>query len=151
MRIIVPIYIHRQLVSFTTRDVTGQANIPWVHGSPAHVTLSPKDCLYNIDTVQDTVIILEGASDVWRIGDGTVGTFGHKYTKKQIHLLQKVRRAFVLFDSEEEAQADAERLAYDLSSFVPDVHVYELDQGDPGDLSEDDVKAIRTEIFGRKF
>ena len=151
MRIITPIYMQRQLLSFTTRDVTGLAKIPWVHGAPHRVILSPKNCLYNIDTVTDTAIVVEGASDVWRIGDGAVATFGHKYTKKQVYLLRNFRRVFVLFDTEEEAQRDARRLAYDLSSFVPDVHVFELDSGDPGDLSEDDVKAIRTEIFGRKF
>ena len=151
MRIIVPIYQRNQLVSFTTRDVTGGAKIPWVHGAPDKVILSPKDCLYNLDTVRSTVIVVEGTSDVWRLGDGVVATFGHKYTRKQIYLLRNVRRAFVLFDTEAEAQADANRLAYDLSSIIPDVHVFELGSGDPGDLPPEDVEAIRSEIFGRKF
>jgi hypothetical protein len=122
-----------------------------VHGAPDRVVLSPKDCLYNIDTVGDTALVVEGASDVWRLGDGAVGTFGHKFTKTQVYLLRNCRRVFVLFDTEVEAQEDARRLAYDLSGIVPDVHVFELDKGDPGDLSEDDVKALRSEIFGRKF
>lgn len=150
-RIIVPIYMRRQIVSFTTRDVTDQAHIPWVHGKPDHVIFSPKECLYNIDTVEDTALVVEGASDVWRIGDGTVATFGDKYTPEQVRLLRNVKRAFVLFDTEDEAQENASKLAYDLSVFVPEVHIYELDEGDPGNLSEDDVKEIRTEIFGRIF
>jgi DNA primase len=151
MRIVVPIYMSRRLVSFTTRDVTGKAHIPWVHGKPDHVILSPKECLYNIDTVTDTALVVEGASDVWRIGDGAVATFGDKYTVEQVRLLQKVKRAFILFDTESNAQENASKLAYDLSSFVSDVHIYQLDQGDPGDLSDKDVLEIRTEIFGRKY
>jgi len=151
MRIVVPITMHRRLVSFTTRDVTGKAHIPWVHGKPDHVILSPKECLYNIDSVTDTALVVEGASDVWRLGDGTVATFGDKYTVEQVRLLQKVKRAFILFDTESNAQENASKLAYDLSGFVSDVHIYQLDQGDPGELLEDDVKAIRTEIFGRKY
>jgi len=151
MRIIVPIYMHRQLVSFTTRDVTGRAHIPWLHGKPEHIVLTPKECLYNLDSVEDTVLVLEGASDVWRIGDGAVATFGDKYTTEQVRLLRNVKRAFVLFDTEEAAQENASRLAYDLSAFVSDVHIYELSEGDPGELSEDDVKAIRIEIFGRNY
>ena len=151
MRIIVPIYMRRQLVSFTTRDVTGKARIPWVHGRPDHTILSPKAVLYNIDSVQDTVLIVEGASDVWRIGNGTVATFGDKYTVEQVRLLQNVKRAFILFDTENSAQENASRLAYDLSAFVSDTNIYELDQGDPGELSDDDVNSIRIEIFGRKY
>ena len=151
MRIIVPIYMNRQLVSFTTRDVTGRAHIPWLHGKPEHVILSPKECLYNLDSVEDTVLVLEGASDVWRMGDGAVATFGDKYTTEQVRLLRNVKRAFVLFDTEEAAQENASKLAYDLSAFVSDVHIYELDQGDPGELTDDDVKSIRIEIFGKQY
>jgi len=151
MRIIVPIYMHRRLVSFTTRDITGRAHIPWLHGKPEHVILSPKECLYNIDSVDDTALVLEGASDVWRMGDGAVATFGDKYTPEQVRLLRNVKRAFVLFDTEEAAQENASKLAYDLSAFVSDVHIYELDQGDPGELTDDDVKSIRIEIFGRNY
>ena len=151
MRVIVPIYMHRRLVSFTTRDITGRAHIPWLHGKPEHVILSPKECLYNIDSVDDTALVLEGASDVWRMGDGAVATFGDKYTPEQVRLLRNVKRAFVLFDTEEAAQENASKLAYDLSAFVSDVHIYELDQGDPGELTDDDVKSIRIEIFGRNY
>ena len=151
MRIVVPIIMNRQFVSFTTRDLTGRAHIPWLHGKPDHTIMSPKECLYNIDSVEDTVLVLEGASDVWRIGDGAVATFGDKYTTEQVRLLRNVKRAFVLFDTEEAAQENASRLAYDLSAFVSDVNLYELDSGDPGDLTDDDVKSIRIEIFGRNY
>jgi len=151
MRIVVPIYQQRRLVSFTTRDVTGRQRIPWLHGKPEHVIATAKSCLYNIDTVQETAIIVEGVTDVWRLGDGVIGTFGDKWTERHVYLCRNLKRGFVLFDSEPEAQENAERLAYNMSSFVPEIHIYELEEGDPGDLSQDDVLAIRSEIFGRKF
>jgi DNA primase len=150
MRMVVPIYMDHKAISFTTRDVTGKAHIPWLHGKPEHVVISPKECLYNIDTVRDIALVVEGVTDVWRLGDGAVATFGDKYTKRQVYMLRGARRVIVMYDAEEEAQANASKLAYDLSPFVSDVHQFELDHGDPGDLSESDVQSIRAEIFGRK-
>lgn len=151
MRIVVPIYMRKRLVSFTTRDVTGISPVPWIHGKPEEVIYNPKDCLYNYDSVEDTALVVEGVTDVWNMGDGAVGTFGDKYTKKQVYLLSNFKRVIILFDQEPEAQQNAEKLAYDVSTTVSDVHIYQLEKGDPGELSKDDVSAIRLEIFGRKY
>jgi len=151
LRLIIPFYERKRLVTFTTRDVTGKARIPYIHCSKFKSILHPKDTLYNIDTVQDTALVLEGVTDVWRMGDGAVATMGDKFTAKQVVLLKNLKRCFILYDTEDEAQENAERLAYNLSVTVPDVHVLGLEEGDPADISPEDAKSIRKEIFGRVY
>jgi hypothetical protein len=101
--------------------------------------------------VEDTALVLEGVTDVWRMGDGAVATMGDKWTSKQLHLLKNLKRCFILFDAEEEAQENADKLGHNLSITVPDVHVLGLEYGDPADISPDDAKSIRKEIFGRVY
>ena len=151
LRLIIPFYERKRLVTFTTRDVTGKARIPYIHCAKLKSILHPKDTLYNIDTVEDTALVLEGVTDVWRMGDGAVATMGDKWTAKQLTLLKNLKRCFILYDTEDEAQENAERLAYNLSITVPDVHVLGLEEGDPADISPDDAKSIRKEIFGRVY
>ncbi|KXH69796.1 MAG: hypothetical protein AM326_01615 [Candidatus Thorarchaeota archaeon SMTZ-45] len=151
MRLIIPFYERKRLVTYTTRDVTGKARIPYIHCSKVLSILHPKDTLYNIDTVEDTALVLEGVTDVWRMGDGAVATMGDKFTGKQVALLKNLKRCFILYDTEDEAQENAERLAFNLSVTVPDVHVLGLEEGDPADISPEDAKSIRREIFGRVY
>lgn len=151
LRLIIPFYQKGRLITYTSRDVTGRAKIPYIHCAKEKSILHPKDTLYNLDTIKDTAIVVEGVTDVWRLGDGTVATMGDKWTAKQMHLLKNLKRCFILFDTEDEAQENAERLAYNLSITVPDVHVIGLESGDPADISPDDANAIRMEIFGRIY
>lgn len=148
-RIIIPIYMSGQVVSYIGRDITNQARIPYRNATIEDSIIPVHHCLYNIDNMDKTAIVVEGVTDAWRLGDGAVGTFGLKYTKTQILHLTKARRIFVMFDAGEEAQQVAEILAYDLSSLVPEVIIYQLSEGDPADLSANDVKSIRREIFGK--
>jgi len=149
-RLIIPIIMRGQLVAFTSRDVTGLSDNPYRHASNEECVIPVKSCLYNIDTVKDTVIIAEGPLDVWNLGDASVCTFGTQYTRSQVKLLtSKCKRAHVLFDSD--ATTEASSLAFDLSAHIEHVEIIELDQGDPADMTLDDVRALRREIFGKIF
>jgi DNA primase len=144
-RIIIPVIMNGRMQSFVGRDITNQSEIPYKNSSENNSVRDPKKCLYNIDSVlKDTIVVVEGIFDAWRIGDGAVATFGIKYTHEQIRLMRGMKRAFVLFDSD--AIPMAHRLAHDLSSVVPKVEVLELAEGDPDNLSTEDVKALRKDI-----
>jgi DNA primase len=151
LRLIIPFYQRRRLVTFTTRDITDKAKIPYVHCPKKLSIYHPKDTLYNLDKAEDEVIVVEGVTDVWRIGNGAVATCGDKWTAKQAKLLSKFKRVFVLFDTEEEAQQNALSLANDVSAFVNEVEVLEFGSTDPADLSEADVKHLRNSIFGKIY
>ena len=97
------------------------------------------------------MLVVEGVTDVWNIGDDTVATLGIKFTPMQVLTLSRYRRCFILYDAEEQAQTQADRLSKDLNTVVNEVILLQLPQGDPADLSEDDVKSLRSQIFGRIY
>ena len=104
--------------------------------------------LYNFDTVKDCVVIVEGVTDVWRMGDGFVCSFRKAMTPEQIQFLMKkrIKRAFVMYDADAKDQSYA--LANQLSGLIEIVEVLELDGGDPADMALEDVMNLRAEVFG---
>jgi DNA primase len=149
-RLVIPIIMNNRLVAWTTRDITGLSDRPYKNAPKVECAIPIKSCLYNIDTVKDSVIVTEGPLDVWTLGEATVCTFGIKYTRSQVHLLtRKAKKAHILFDSD--AIVEASALAFDLSAHMQHVEVLELESGDPADMNEQDVRALRREIFGKIF
>ena len=148
-RIIVPVLMAGKVVNFTARDTTGRAKEPYLNCPNKEALIPMKDCLYNLDSVQDTALIVEGVTDVWTMGDGTVATMGTEFTQNQILLLHQkgIKKAAVMFDGAPVAIAIAHKLANTLSAIIPVVDVLELDSGDPGELSEEDVMDIRKRVF----
>jgi DNA primase len=152
LRIIVPIFDRGKCISFVTRDATNQASTPYIN-CPNELSLADlKDQVYNIDNANNPdVIVVEGVTDVWRMGDDVVATFGIKYTPMQILTLTRYRRCFVLFDAEPLAQEQAHKLCADLSTVIHEVVRLELPEGDPAELSESDVKSLRKQVFGKIY
>jgi hypothetical protein len=144
-RIIIPIFANKRIQSFVGRDVTRKSSSPYVNSSENVSVKDAKHCLYNIDNVLGSaVIVVEGIFDAWRIGDGAVATFGTRYTHEQLLLLRGMKRVFIMFDSD--AIPLAYKMAHDLSSLVKNIEVLELDEGDPDKMSESEVKSLRKDI-----
>lgn len=143
-RIIVPIYYQNEMVTFTARDITGKAAQKYKNLPVEKSVMSTKEVLYNLDFANKVAVIVEGVFDAWRIGDGAVATIGTKYTKKQISHLIGFKKAFIMFDSD--AKDWGLKLAEDMAAVVPSVEQIELSEGDPADLSEEDVKYLRKDI-----
>jgi len=146
-RIIIPIYMNRKLVSYTGRDYTEKSEIRYKHVFIEACIVPPSSCLYNIDTVKDKCIIVEGITDVWRLGDGTISLQGIKHTKEQIRYIidKKLKKVVILFDSGKEEEST--KLAKILSSFIPKVQVAHLPKGDPGELSDMEAVKIKYELL----
>jgi DNA primase len=149
-RLIIPVYHNRELITYVGRDTTGKLEVPYRNCPIEKCITQAKESLYNLDFAGDTVILVEGIFDSWRIGDGAVCTFGTKYTDSQLLLLKGRKRVFVMFDGREdddgEAIGYAHNLAADLSGIVSDIEVLELDSGDPDGLSDDDVWYLRKDL-----
>jgi len=150
-RLIIPFHYKKRLVTFSSRDVTGRAKIAYVHQPEKKSVLSTKETIYNVDNCKESILVVEGATDTWAIGDNCGATMGIKWTAIQLSILSQFKRVFILYDAEEEAQQSAERLCYDLSSEVDHVEQLQLDEGDPGSMSREDVKHLRREIFGKIY
>jgi DNA primase len=144
-RIIAPVIMQRELVSYTGRDITNKSNLRYKNYPIEQSKIPIKECLYNIDSVRDKVIIVEGITDVWRMGDECVATFGTQYTRSQIALLTGIKKAFVLYDAD--AATQAEKLANDLSVIISYVEVITLDSGDPADLLPIDAIRLKKSFF----
>lgn len=150
-RIICPIIMDNKIVSWSGRDFTGKSGVRWKH---CPNTLSEKpiaDILYNIDNVkQDKVILVEGITDVWAMGDGSVGMMGVKFSEGQIYELvqRKFKEIIILFDAS--ADEPAKKLAHTLSPFTK-VRVDTLFVGDPGDLNETEAAKLKYYLLGSHY
>jgi len=145
-RIIIPIIIDGEIVNFTGRDATGKQKNKYKNCPNSIAILPMKECLYNIDSVKDKVIICEGVTDVWRIGQGSIATMGVEYATAQLAILSRKdpKEIYILYDSD--ATKGAEKLASAVSTFCSKVEILELETGDPGDMTEEEVLKLRKEI-----
>lgn len=147
LRMIVPIYLDRELMSFQAMDVTGKARVPYIDCPEDRALVPNKQLLYGIDTVPgDQVLIVEGVTDKWRIGDSAVAMFTKNWTRAQILLLYdraRGKRVKVLLDMD--ALRDAEGLAKELTAMFRDVTFVEYGEDDPKDpalFSDEQIKNI---------
>ena len=144
-RLIIPIIINNIIVNFTARDVSEQQE-PKYKNCPNEKAIIPmKRILYNIDTIRNKAIIVEGPTDVWRIGKGCCAMMGVEYTSTQLSMLanKNLEEIYIMYD--EDAILKAEKLAIAVSAFCPKVEIIEI-EGDPGDMPEEDALRIRREI-----
>jgi len=149
-RIIAPVFLQGRVVNFTAM-APARGIYPKYKHCPNEKSVYPmKELLYNIDSVKDTALIVEGITDVWKMGPGTVALMGMEYTVKQIQAIVSTgaKKVVTMFDGEPLAIKRAKELARALSSLIPIVETIELSDGDPGDFDEDTVRRVRKEVFG---
>ena len=148
-RIIAPIYLNEQMVSYQGRDITDKQFAKYMACEKKDEVVHHKHTLYGIDKAKgDSAIIVEGVTDVWRLGRGSVATFGIEFTSSQIRMLaDKFKKIFVFFDSEEQAQVQADKLMHQLNGLNRDVEIVETDQGDPADLSIGEARLLKKDLL----
>lgn len=142
-RIIAPIYFDGNLVSYQGRDYTGKSLLKYKACPKTEEIRDHKNCLYGMDLVKgETVVVVEGVVDAWKLGPGAVATFGQSYTTAQIRLLvERWKRRIILFDKDAKTQAN--RLATTLSGFSGETLMVTLnDYKDPGELSVENGQEI---------
>jgi len=151
-RILAPIYQNHKLVSYQCRDITGKGSQKYLACHQDEEIKQHQHCIYGLDHASDNCIIVEGITDVWRLGIGAVATFGISFTKQQAQLIaMNFKRAFIMFDSDPQAQEQADQLGFLINAaFTNYVEIVNLpfliDDIDPGDLSQDIADEIMKEI-----
>lgn len=149
LRIIIPIYYQNQIISFQGRDITDRHKLRY-KGCPIEKSvMNYKSILYNIDNCRGKrIVVTEGITDVWRMGDGFCASFGTAITRWQIKELNRYDEIFFLFDPEPEAQAKAQDVARQLASLGKYTEILILDSGkDPADLSDEEAEYLRKELL----
>jgi len=147
-RIICPIYLNNELVSFQGRDYTEKSKLRYKACQKVREVVEHKHTLYNIDNaVTETVIVTEGVTDVWRLGSNTTATFGTAFTQEQAALLLKFKRIFILYDPEDEAQEQADKLCKLLARNTKTIENIILNGSDPGDLTDEEANYIKKQLM----
>jgi len=144
-RIIVPIIKRYKIVTFTSIDISETSNLRYRHLQDELSVIPIKHYLFGLEFTNDiSCIVVEGLFDQFRMGDGSVCTFGTKITPEQIRLLSKFSLVKILSDGDEAGRVSAEKLANDLCVFT-DVKLFGLSDGiDPDQLSAEDIKKIKS-------
>ena len=151
-RIIAPITYKGRVVSYQGRDYSGKAKLRYKACRADHEARRHKDCLYGYDQAKEksrSVVVVEGITDVWRLGAGAVATFGIAFTRQQVTLLGEFEKVSIWFDPEREAQHQAERLGHHLSAIGKEVQLLTLDEyEDPAKVPQEEAEEIMEELVG---
>ena len=157
LRIIIPIILDGKIVSFEGRDITGKSQMRYKACHTNMEIIHRKYIVYGFDKLQETkhknrCIIVEGVTSAWRLGAGTVATFGIDYMAQQVLFLaqRQIKTAFIMFDPEEHAQEQAEKLSCQLSGFGIDAKIIDISKEkteDPAALPEEKAKLISKELL----
>lgn len=118
LRVIIPIFdADGNLVNFQGRDVTGRQELRYKCCPVEKAVKHHKHTLYGAHLWRNRrrVVVVEGVFDQWRLGPGSVCTFGTSVTKEQVLLLSNWKEVVLAFDDEPEAQRHAREIAAELS------------------------------------
>jgi len=139
-RIIIPIIWDGMQVSFTSRDITGCHPARYLTCPRDREYIHHKHILYgNQRKWTDSIICVEGPTDVWRLGPIACATFGIEYTRRQVTILSKTfTNILVYFDDDPQAVEKAEKLVAELRFRGVNARKITL-PGDPASLSQDDA------------
>jgi len=150
-RIIIPVFRDGYRVSYQGRDITSLAPDKYRACHISNEVIHHKFTLYGIDDVKrNSVIVVEGVTDAWRIGKGNVvGTFGVKFTRPQLLLLhQRFDRVFVFFDDEPDAINQGLLLVNQLEVLGTEAALFSPGEGrDPGSLPDSEAAEIVRELL----
>ncbi len=126
-RIIIPVYLNGEMVCYTSRDYTGRQD-RYKNSFFTNSKMRMRDTLYNYDVARrfDHVYLVEGPTDVWRMGADTMGVFRSALSRGQRNLITQAgfRSLTIVFDPSATGRAYA--IAGELSPFIPKIKVVRL-------------------------
>ena len=157
-RVIIPVFDRKNnLVSFQGRALFEKQEPRYLFPPKERQVRDCKTLLYGAELCsgQDSVIVVEGVMDAWKLGRGAVCTFGSSVTPQQILEMSKWRKVFLAFDNEPEATEHAREVAKQLSGLGVEAYLVNTDFGmnedgsvrDIGDLPLDDARSFMRQVL----
>ncbi len=151
-RILIPIFWNGKIVSFQSRDITDKSDRKYLACTMKREEIHHKNILYGKQAAWerfDEFIIVEGVTDVWRLGPQAIATFGIEFKMEQVLQLKKIGNRFiVLFDDEPQAQEQARILTAKLRAMGKAARVEKI-EGDPGGMAQGDADHLVKELIGK--
>ena len=133
-------------MSWTTRAI-GESSYKYISAKSEQEAMNHKSLLYGEDLALNSIVVVEGPLDAWRLGPGAVATLGVNVTAAQILRISQYPFRSICFDSEPSAQRRARKLANQLSIFPGKTSIIQLDAPDPGEACPKEVKRLRKAVF----
>lgn len=153
-RILIPINWAGEMVSFQTRDITGKSELKYLACPKRREKINHKTIVYGKEAgwkEESGIIVVEGVTDVWRLGPHAVATFGIEFKLEQVLKLARInQRFYILFDAETQAQTQARKLSTKLKALGKSVKIIDDIKTDPADLSQDDADYLVKQLIKRK-
>ena len=149
-RVIIPIYDEQdRILSYTSRAISDKAKLKYKACPETETTFSTKECIYGLNNVlNDSILIVEGPTDVWKMGAGAVCPCGIAFTPRQIRILSAFTKRYILFDNEEEAQVRANTLGEELDCFGGETWILRnTEYKDPGEMPEAKARKLASRIL----
>lgn len=145
-RLFLPVTVHNKQASWTTRAV-GNVELRYISADPADERVPLKHTLYGQDLARQSVIVVEGPTDAWRIGPGAVATYGLSHTPAQVAAIGRYSVRVICFDGEPTAQRRARKLADDLACVPGETYVVTLSGKDPCDSPAAELAELRARFL----
>jgi len=147
-RIFIPFIWNTKMVSFDTRDVTDLHHSKYMACPLENELIPHKEILYGKqEDWKETGILVEGPTDVWRMGTSSCAVSGIKYTSKQVRLLAKIfKRVAVMFDDEPQAKVQANKIVAELKFRGVDAFRVDI-EGDPGSMKQEDADYLVKQLI----
>lgn len=147
-RIIVPYFLNGIMVTYVARDISGKAESKYITCPERESIITFQQTFYNIDRAKKRSVIVEGVFDVWRIGDGCIGSSNATLTDRQIDQLIDVGVEEVLLVFDTDALEQANRYARQLFGIVKHVEIADLEGGDPAEADPRTIGEIKQWLKG---
>lgn len=128
-RIIAPIVVDGVMVSYQGRDITEKSDLRYKACRQEDELIEHQTIVYGGDYARgNSCLVVEGITDVWRMGYGSVSCFGTAFTLAQVNfLVSHYRKCFILFDADDvNAINMARELAAMLSARGLDVELIDI-------------------------
>jgi hypothetical protein len=144
-RILIPVKWKGEIVTFQGRDMTEKSERKYLACPQKREKVHHKNIIYGKEeywSKAKSLVIVEGVTDVWRLGKRAVATFGTSFKMEQVLELSKIcDKYFVIFDGETHAQEQARKMATKLKTLGKKVFI-EVIKGDPGEMKQNEANYL---------
>lgn len=147
-RVMIPIYFKNKLCSYQGRAV-GKSNLRYKACEKANEVVEHQKLLYGFDYAipHEQCVIVEGVFDCWRLGKGAISVFGIVYSNAQVCKIAKnFKKVYILFDSEEGAQIQANNLKSELEFRGVTVEIITIQAADPAEMKVKEAKELMQKL-----
>lgn len=153
-RIIIPIFKDNKLVSWTSRDITNNAESKYMSATVEESIAKPQDLIFNFDSVKpgEDAFLVEGPFDVFRFGDNSFAFLGLKINANRLRqiALKRIRNLYIFYDNDLPGKNASKYVANTIAPLVKNIHILKFkdihSQLDPAQLSPEVVTKLKIDL-----